>query len=173
MDFTDLNQKIKPVDNEASTKAQQHWNNIAKPIGSLGLMEEMVIRLAGLTGNADVRLDKRGVLVLCADNGVVAQGVAQTPPDITAVMTGFIARGKSSVCCMARKAGADVIPVDMGMFRRIEAEGLLDRRIADGTNDISLGAAMTREQAISGHSNRNRSGFGIGKSQGIRFLANR
>ncbi len=147
MDFTILNKQIPPPDSEAATRALARWNNIAKPTGSLGQLEDMVVRLAALRSDEDVRLEKRAVLVLCADNGVVAQGIAQTPPEITATMAEFIARGRSSVCCMARMARADVLTVDMGMFRRVDAKGLLDRRIANGTRDISLGAAMTKEQA--------------------------
>ena len=148
MDFTQFNRDIAPPDSAAMAKAQSRWNTIAKPLGSLGRLEEAVIRLAGLTGDAGVRLDRRAVLVLCADNGVLAQGVAQTPGEITAIMAGFIARGMSSVCCMARKAGADVLTVDMGMLRRIDSPGMIDRHIADGTCDMSQGAAMTREQAL-------------------------
>jgi len=142
-----LNNKILPLDKAAMENATRRWNSIAKPIGSLGVLEDSVIKLAGITGSADVRLDKRAVIVLCADNGVLAQGVAQTPGEITAAMAGFIARRRSSVCIMAKKAGADVISVDMGMFRRMHEENLIDRHIADGTRDMTQGAAMTREQA--------------------------
>ena len=66
------------VDSAAAEAAGRQWNSIAKPLGSLGLLEEDVIRIAALTGDPDVRLDRRALLVFCADNGVVAQGVAQT-----------------------------------------------------------------------------------------------
>ncbi len=148
MDFKELNNMIDTPDKKAMDGAQTRWDNIAKPVGSLGQLEDAIVKIAGLTGKSGVRLDKRTVLVLCADNGVIAQGVAQTPAEITATMAGFIAQGKSSVGCMARAAHADVITVDMGMFSRVDAVGLLDRRISDGTCDISLGPAMTKEQAV-------------------------
>lgn len=128
--------------------AEARWNNIAKPVGSLGAFEPLIVRMAGLAGRAALRLTKRGVVVFCADNGVLRQGVAQTPPEITATMAEVIASGKSSVCCMARVAHADVACVDMGMFRPVTHENLLDRRIASGTADITLGPAMTRDEAI-------------------------
>lgn len=147
MDFQKINDEIRPLDTCTMEKARERWNDIAKPVGSLGKLEDIVVRLAGVSGNAAVPLKRRAVLVLCADNGVLCQGVAQTPGEITATMAGFIAEGRSSVGCMARAAGADVITVDMGMFRRVEGKGVLDRRVADGTRDMSIGPAMTREQA--------------------------
>jgi len=128
--------------------ARAKWDTVAKPLGSLGRLEEIVTRIAGIYGTPDVRVDKKGALVLCGDNGVLAQGVAQTPGEVTAIMSEFIAEGRSSVCRMAETAGATVIAVDMGMFRRVNSEKLLDRRVADGTNDFTVGAAMTREQAV-------------------------
>ena len=148
MDFAKLNGLIAPLDASAMDNAQGRWNNIAKPIGSLGQLEDTVVKLAGIIGSADVRIDKRAVLVLCADNGILAQGVAQTPGEITAVMAGFIAQGRSAVGCMAKAVNADVIAVDMGMFRRVDESGLLDRRVSDGTKDFSLVPAMTKEQAM-------------------------
>lgn len=148
MDFTEINGSIAPLDALAMDNARGRWNNIAKPVGSLGQLEDTVVKLAGITGTADVRIDKRAVLVLCSDNGILAQGVAQTPGEITAVMAGFIAQGRSAVGCMAKTVHADVIAVDMGMFRRVDEGGLLDRRVSDGTKDFSTGPAMTKEQAM-------------------------
>jgi len=138
---------IKDLDKTSMDKAKARWDNIAKPVGSLGELENVVVKLAGITGSDDVRLDKRAVIVMCADNGVLAQGVAQTPGGITAVMAGFIADKRSSVCIMAKKADADIIAVDMGMFTRISNKNILDRHIADGTADFTKGPAMTMEQA--------------------------
>ena len=136
---------IAPVDAGAMREAKSRWDSVAKPIGSLGLLEDAIVRIAGLTGSADVRLNRRAVVVLCADNGVVRQGVTQTGPEITALVAGNIARGQGTVCRMARAAHADVFAVDMGMLTR--TEGALDRRIACGTEDCTLGPAMTRAQA--------------------------
>lgn len=144
MDFNEWNAAVKPLDEQAMRQARSRWDSIAKPVGSLGWLEEIIVRLAGMRGQEPC-IDKRAVLVLCADNGVTAQGVAATPADITAVMAGFIAQKRSSVCIIAQQARADVVAVDMGMFRRVD--GLLDRRVADGSGDISIGPAMTRQQA--------------------------
>lgn len=147
MDFAALNEQIAPMNQEAMAAARAHWDTVAKPLGSLGLLEEMVARIAGLTGG-DLDISKRAVVVFCADNGVLEEGVAMTPGEITAMMTGFIVEGRSSVCVMAKKAGADIIPVDMGMFSSIDAPGLIDRRVAGGTKNMAKGPAMTREEAM-------------------------
>lgn len=139
---------IEPLDETTLKDARDKWNAVAKPIGSLGQLELMVEKIAGLTGSIDVDISKRAVMVLCADNGVVAQGVTQSEPEITTVIAGSVARGISSVCRMAQTVGADAVSVDMGMMTPSDVPGVIDRSIARGTGDISLGPAMSREQAL-------------------------
>ena len=100
---------------QARAASIAQWNRVAKPIGSLGLLEGAVAQIAALTGSADVALDKRAVVVMCADNGVVDEGVSQVGSEITALIASGIARGTSSVCRMARTARVDAIAVDVGM----------------------------------------------------------
>jgi nicotinate-nucleotide--dimethylbenzimidazole phosphoribosyltransferase len=95
-----------------------------------------------------VRLDRRAVLVLCADNGVLSEGVAQSGPEITGLVAGAVAQGGASVSQMAKVANAAVVTVDMGIFEPVAVPDLLDRRIAPGTGNIAVGPAMTREQAL-------------------------
>ena len=148
MNLNQLKSERPVFDENAAARAGARWNNLAKPVGSLGLLERAVAAIAGVQGTDRPAIGKRAVLILCADNGVTAQGVASTPPQITSVMAEFIARKRSAVCIMAKKADVESIAVDIGMFCRVEEPGLLDRRIADGTADITLGPAMTREQAM-------------------------
>jgi len=147
LDFQALNAQIRPADQGAMAAAQERWNNIAKPLGSLGLLEEAVVRLAGMQGTPWPRIDERVVLVLAADNGVLAQGVAQTPAEITAVMAGYIAQGRSAVGLMAKEARADLIVADLGMLAHPDLPELRDLRVAAGTADMTLGPAMSRCQA--------------------------
>jgi nicotinate-nucleotide--dimethylbenzimidazole phosphoribosyltransferase len=148
MDFSKLNQKIPGPDETAIEKAKVHWDGIAKPLGSLGLLETAVVRMAGVSGSPNVRLNRRAVLVLCADNGVVREGISQSASDITLLVAENLTKKQTSVCRMAAVADADVIPVDMGMIRRLDNPLLLDRHIADGTANIAEGPAMTRAQAV-------------------------
>ena len=146
--FDEVAGRIEPLDEGALKAARDKWNAVAKPIGSLGQLELMVEKIAGLTGSIDVDISKRAVMVLCADNGVVAQGVTQSEPEITTVIAGSVARGISSVCRMAQTVNADAVSVDMGMMTPSDVPGVIDRCIARGTGDISLGPAMSREQAL-------------------------
>ena len=104
-------------------------------IGSLGLLEEAVVQIAGLTGSPRVKLGKRAVLVMCADNGVVAEGVTQTGQEVTALVAGNMVKHDSSVCRMGEVARADVFPVDMGMIA--PAEGVRDCHIRRGTGNMT------------------------------------
>lgn len=146
MDFEELNERILPLDEKAMEQTKRRLDAIAKPLDGLGELEKICIRIAGLTGQAELSLKKRAVVVFCADNGVVAEGVTQTDASVTAVMARRIALGQSCVCRMAETAGAKVLPVDIGMLRRVE--GVRDLHIADGTGNIAAGPAMTRGQAL-------------------------
>ncbi len=145
MSLSDQIKKILPPDEAAMREARDRWNGIAKPSGSLGLLEDAVTKIAGLTGSARVQLGKRAVLVMCADNGVVAEGVTQTGQEVTALVAGNMVKHDSSVCRMAQVARAEVYPIDMGMIA--PAEGVRDEHILRGTGNIALGPAMTREEA--------------------------
>lgn len=143
----DLLNTITPPDETARAEAHRRWNDCAKPLGSLGLLETALEDIAALTGSADIRLDRRAVLVLCADNGVVAQGVTQSPSSVTGLVAKQLAAGRTSVCRMAQAARCRVVPVDLGILDFQETPGVLSRRLGNGTGDISQGPAMTRRQA--------------------------
>ena len=139
---------IAPPDREAASAAGRHWDALAKPLGSLGLLEEAVIKMAALTGREEVSLKNRALVVFCADNGVVARGVTQTDSSVTAAVARSLARGTSTVCHMAGPARCRVIPVDVGMVDFPGFPGVLDRRVQNGTGDITQGPAMEREACI-------------------------
>lgn len=148
MTLTEQLSAVRPPDEAAMRAAKARWDSIAKPLESLGKLETEIIRIAGLTGSADVRLSRRAVLIFCADNGVVAQGVTQSGSEVTATVAENFTRGATSVCAMARAAGAELCPVDIGIAREMHVPGLLDRKIRFGTADITEGPAMTREEAV-------------------------
>lgn len=139
---------IVPADRAAMDAAWQRWDSIAKPLRSLGLLEESVVRIAGMAGAPAVKLGKRAVIAMCADNGVVAQGVTQTDSCVTAAVARALGAGESTVCHMARSARCQVIPVDMGILDFSGAPGVLNRRVQNGTGDITKGPAMSRQACI-------------------------
>ena len=135
------------LDPQAVRAYREHWDSIAKPLDSLGLLEAAVARIAGIQGSADVRLERRAVLTFCADNGVVAEGISQSGQEVTALMADNVANGIANVNAMARVARAEVFAVDVGVAGETHAPGLLRRRIMPGTHDMALGPAMSRRQA--------------------------
>ncbi len=139
---------ITPVRAADRERALAKWNAVAKPLGSLGLLEDAVTQICAATGTLEPRISKRAVAVFCADNGVVAQGVTQIGSEVTAIVAGNVCTGATSVCKMARVAGADVFPIDMGMNTTVDDPRMWNRRIAAGTKDMSQGPAMTREEAV-------------------------
>ena len=144
----DIMKKITPPDENARAAAKRRWDGLAKPLGGLGLFEDMVAKLAALKGDADVRLNDRRLLVFCADNGVVRQGVTQCGSHVTAKVAVALAEGRSSVSPMAKLAGCRVIPVDVGILDFPGHPGVLNRRVRNGTDDLSLGPAMTGDECL-------------------------
>lgn len=138
---------ISPADKEAGKRAALKWNSIAKPLHSLGMLEDDIIKLAEIFGSENFSLDKRCAVVMCADNGVVCEGVTQTDSSVTAVVAKAIANGTSNINLMANACSADVFAVDIGIKGKLTADGLIDRKIADGTGNIAVGPAMSRQQA--------------------------
>lgn len=148
MTLAQLLEQIEPKNEAAEQETRRRWNACAKPLGSLGLLEDALCQIASVTGSVDIDLNKKALLIFCADNGVVAQGVTQTGSEVTAMVARGFAEGTTPACRMARRANCKLIPVDMGIKDFSPQPGVLNRRVANGTGDISKGPAMTREQAI-------------------------
>lgn len=129
----------------AKEQAQKRWDHVAKPLHSLGRLEELIVQIAGVQQTADVHIDKRCALVFCADHGVVAEGVTQSGSEVTALVAKSIVDGTANINLMAGVSRTDVFAVDMGMLGAVP--GAIDRRIASGTQNMAQAAAMTRAQA--------------------------
>lgn len=168
MKLQELLAQIEPVSRPAYEACAARLDRIAKPLGSLGKLEELLKRIAAIGGSPHIDIGKKCVLVFCADNGVLAQGVAQSTSEVTAAIGRSLAAGTASVSVMARTCGADVFPVDMGMAQAVP--GLINCRLGEGTADISKGPAMSRETAEKGI----RAGIELTRqrqAQGYRILA--
>ena len=126
-------------------EARKRWDAIAKPLHSLGRLEDLIVQIAGIQGTAEVHIDRRCALVFCGDHGVVQEGVSQSGSEVTALVAKSIAEGTGNINLMADAAHADVFAIDMGMLTRVS--GVADRRIGAGTANITRGSAMSREQA--------------------------
>ena len=148
MTLEEAKKQIRPVDQEAVCAAQKRWDSIAKPRHSLGKMEKIVMQIAGITGSADVRLDKRALVAMCADNGVVEEGVTQTGQEVTAIVAENFLKGDTSACVMCRQCGTDVFPVDVGMASDTKVPS--DLKVMMGTRTMTKEPAMTYEEAVQG-----------------------
>ncbi|MCM1026334.1 MAG: cobyrinate a,c-diamide synthase [Roseburia sp.] len=121
---------------QAGSRAQEHWDSIAKPIDGLGLLETYVTKLCRIAASpVPPNLKKRALLVLCGDHGVVAEGVTQCGSEVTKTVVGNLVKGSSTVNIMAECAGADVYVVDAGIA------------VSDGTG--RLPAADSAEKLLS------------------------
>ncbi len=99
----------------ASFRCKRTWDSLAKPLGSLGRLEDLIIQSAGIYRSCRVTFEKPLLYVVCADNGVIEEGVSQSDHTVTAAVAGALARGASTVSYMARQTGCAVIPVDAGL----------------------------------------------------------
>ena len=136
---------IRPADIPTRERAQKKWNSIAKPLHSLGKLEEHIMQIAALTGKTEVHLDRKALIVMCADNGVVEEGVTQTGQEVTAIVAENFLTCNTSAAIMCEKAGTDIFPVDIGMAADTKVARY---KTANGTANITQGAAMTRKQAL-------------------------
>ena len=111
MELNHLISNIKPASKEAYDACINHFDHIAKPVGSLGKLETLLATVAGASGTPRIDISKKCVLVFCADNGVLAQGVAQSTHDVTTAIAKSLIAQTTSVNSMAKSCGAAVFPV--------------------------------------------------------------
>ena len=151
--------RIVAPDREIEEKARERQAQLAKPTGSLGGLEDISVRIAGITGKVKNNIEKSCVVVLCADNGVVEEGVASTPQSVTMAQTVNFTRRLTGVGALAVSFGSELLIVDMGIKDHIPQElyddiplrdthKIINRRIRPSTYNLARGPAMTREEAV-------------------------
>lgn len=139
---------VEPLDGNSMERSGRRLDSLSKPLGSLGRLENIVVQLAGINKEVFPQADKKAVVIMCADNGVVDEGVSQVGRDVTASVTRNFMKGITGVCALSKHAGADIVVVDIGVEEEIDTEGVLNRKVRNGTWNIAKGPAMTREEAI-------------------------
>ena len=139
---------IVPFDKDKYDEIRARWDSIAKPLNSLGRFEEITARIGAVQGSADIDIRKRAVIIMCADNGIVAEGVSQSGQDVTRAVAEWMGRGESSVCRMAREAKADTIPVDVGINMEGSPKGVINRKVMKGTRNFAHEPAMTEDECM-------------------------
>lgn len=137
---------IDPAAMEAATRRQ---DTLTKPPRSLGLLEELSIRLAGMTGRLDPPLQEAVVFTLAGDHGVAAEGVSAYPQDVTGQMVLNFLRGGAAVNVLARELGARVVVADLGVAAELPADpALRSLKVRAGTDNTAQGPAMSRAEAL-------------------------
>jgi nicotinate-nucleotide--dimethylbenzimidazole phosphoribosyltransferase len=149
MNLSDFLLKIQPLDTTTIPDTQAKLDNLTKPKGSLGRLEELALHVATITGSYNPPMDSRRVFVMAGDSGVVAQGVSAYPQEVTPQMVYNFLGGGAGINALSKVSGFDITIVDVGIATDIETEhpGFVNKKVGYGTKDFSLGAAMSREDA--------------------------
>lgn len=138
---------IKPLDLVAVEAAKRRVDSLAKPLGSLGTLEEIAIKLAGITGELYNKVDKKCVIIMSSDNGVVEEGVASAPQYVTLEQTKNFIKGKTGVAAISKANNTELMVIDVGINSNEKIYGVLDRKINKGTKNIFKEEAMTYDEA--------------------------
>ena len=140
---------IKPPDEAAMSAARTRQADLTKPEGSLGRLEELSVKLAGLQGKAGPVMEQKAMFTLAGDHGVVKEGVGNWPQEVTAQMVMNFLRGGAAINVLCRVAGARIVFADLGVASDLPPDPqLIVKKVGYGTGNICRGPAMTREQAV-------------------------
>lgn len=132
----------------ANIRAQikHNWDAMAKPLDSMGVFEDMVAKIGAILGTDKPDISRRALIIMCADNGVVEEGISQSGQEVTAIVARDMGIGRSNVCHMAKAVGCDTIPVDIGINSDETFDGVLEKKVRNGTRNFVIEPAMTGEE---------------------------
>jgi nicotinate-nucleotide--dimethylbenzimidazole phosphoribosyltransferase len=139
---------IRDINEQVMQEIRNHQNQLTKPPGSLGVLEELSVQLGGITGHKFPEIAKKAVVVMAGDHGVTDENISAFPKEVTPQMVLNFAHGGAAINVLARHAGAQVVVVDVGVATSIEHEKVLSRKVKPGTTNMAKGPAMSREEAV-------------------------
>jgi nicotinate-nucleotide--dimethylbenzimidazole phosphoribosyltransferase len=139
---------VTPLDTAAMELARSRQQQLTKPAGSLGRLEDIAIQMAGITGQPLPDIQQKAVIIMAGDHGVTSEGVSAYPSDVTPQMVYNFLRGGAAINALAHATGATVIVVDVGVAAEIFHPDLLSRKVAFGTANMVLEPAMTQAQML-------------------------
>lgn len=143
-----FNINIDKISEEMWNQVQKNWDGVAKPIGGLGKFETIYCQIGSILNCDDFDITKRAIIAMCADNGIVSEGVSQSGQDVTSVVTEFMGKNQSSVGKMCAIAKSDVIPVDIGINNDTDFDGVRNCKIRMGTRNFLHEPAMTEGEVL-------------------------
>jgi nicotinate-nucleotide--dimethylbenzimidazole phosphoribosyltransferase len=153
--------RLSPV---IAEQVRERWDSLTKPRGSLGVLETGVVRMAQIQNKAMPATDRRCVYIFCGDHGITAEGVSLYPSVVTREMVKNFVRGGAAINVLCRQLGIETLIVDAGVAGA-KFEGVLNRRIAEGTRNFLHVPAMLREEAAAAI----RSGIELGQDAAGHF----
>lgn len=144
------NLQLHKMSKQAGARVKEGLDHAAKPLDSLGVFEDLLVQVGSILGQDNFALQK-AIIVMCADNGVVEEGVTQTGQEVTAIVAGNMAKGEGNVCKMAALSHTKVIPVDIGMAHCAEMENEQNYPVVAcvrrGTHNFAKEPAMSMQEA--------------------------
>ena len=139
---------VKPPDETIYQKILQNWDMVAKPLDGMGRFEALTAQIGAILGTLEPDISKKAVVIMCADNGIVEEGISQSGQEVTAAVAAQMAKNASSIGKMASFIGADTIPIDIGINTKENIPGVLNKKIRCGTRNFRKEPAMTEDETI-------------------------
>lgn len=146
-DYKEYCKQIKPLYKDVMGKAQTRVDSLAKPLGSLGKLEQIAVKLSGITGKVNNNISKKCTIVMAADNGIIEEGFASAPQKVTLIQAINMVKGLTGISVLSKQANADIKVIDIGINSDVIYPGLINKKIRKGTDNFSKGPAMKREEA--------------------------
>lgn len=140
--------EIKKTDDEIRQEGRNRVDNLIKPKGSLGKVEELFVDLCGIYGEIVTEIPKKAIIIAAGDHKVVEEGVATSDKSITLFQVNNFTKGLTGVCSLVKTSGADIFVVDVGVDNEVDNPKVINRKIKYGTDNIAKGPGMSYEDAI-------------------------
>ena len=144
-----ISSNIYPLDKKSIDKARARWDDLIHPPKTMGKLEDITCMMAGVYGTDEIEdRPKKCIIAFAGDHGVHDEGVSAYPQDITRLQFENFVNGKCGVANLAECNGVDMFGVDIGMKGRESIVGILNYKIREGTDNMTLGPAMSLDDAV-------------------------
>ena len=145
LEFENLIALVTPTSQSHRQLAKKHWDSIAKPLDSLGEFEKIFQKLSAIYESEIPDISNKCITVMCADNGIVKEGISQSDKDVTLAVAKSMALGTSSIAVLSKAAGSKMMVFDMGIDSfdtEIYSLGVINHKLMHGTNNFIKEKAM-------------------------------
>lgn len=146
--YEDSLEMIKPLDENVMMETWDYLDSLSKPLRSLGVLEEISVKIAGMTGTTFNKINKKNILIFCADNGVCDEGVSGCSQEVTRIVTNNLPNYTTGVGILSKFYGSEIRVIDVGVIGGITNTEVINKKIRQGSRNMALGSALTREEVI-------------------------